>query len=75
VTDIHHLHAWSLVAGKTLITLHASLFLDIRPMKCWAGSSRPLPNAFISIIPPSRSKEPCADDQDHRDHAVGRSFS
>jgi len=25
VSDIHHLHAWSLVPGKTLITLHAQL--------------------------------------------------
>jgi cobalt-zinc-cadmium efflux system protein len=25
VQDIHHLHAWSLVPGKTLITLHAQL--------------------------------------------------
>jgi cobalt-zinc-cadmium efflux system protein len=71
VTDIHHLHAWSLVPGKTLITLHAQLVPGHTSDEVLARIKQTLAESFHIDHSTIQIEGACADDQDHRDHAVG----
>jgi cobalt-zinc-cadmium efflux system protein len=71
VTDIHHLHAWSLVPGKTLITLHAQLVPGHTSDEVLGRIKQTLAERFHIDHSTIQIEGACADDQDHRDHAVG----
>jgi cobalt-zinc-cadmium efflux system protein len=68
VCDIHHLHAWSLVPGKTLITLHAQLEAGHAPDAVLAEIKRTLAERFHIDHSTIQIESACADDEDHRDH-------
>ena len=69
VTDIHHLHAWSLVPGTTLITLHAQLATGHTSDEVLARIKQTLAERFHIDHSTIQIEGACADDQDHRDHA------
>jgi cobalt-zinc-cadmium efflux system protein len=69
VTDIHHLHAWSLVPGKTLITLHAQLAAGHTSDAVLARIKQTLAERFRIDHSTIQIEGACADDQDHRDDA------
>jgi cobalt-zinc-cadmium efflux system protein len=71
VSDIHHLHAWSLVPGKTLITLHAQLVPGHTSDAVLGRIKQTLAERFYIDHSTIQIEGACADDQDHRDHAVG----
>jgi cobalt-zinc-cadmium efflux system protein len=70
VADIHHLHAWSLVPGKTLITLHAQVAPDYTHDAVLARIKQALAERFHIDHSTIQIEGACADDQDHRDHAT-----
>jgi cobalt-zinc-cadmium efflux system protein len=67
VTDIHHLHAWSLVPGKPLITLHAKLLPGHTPDAVLAQMKQTLAERFQIDHSTIQIEGACADDEDHRD--------
>jgi cobalt-zinc-cadmium efflux system protein len=72
VSDIHHLHAWSLVPGKTLITLHAQVAPGHARDTVLALIKQTLAERFHIDHSTIQIEGDCADDQDHRDHAAHR---
>jgi cobalt-zinc-cadmium efflux system protein len=70
VADIHHLHAWSLVPGKTLITLHAQVTTGHAPDTVLARIKRTLAERFHIDHSTIQMEGACADDEDHRDHST-----
>lgn len=70
VTDIHHLHAWSLVPGKPLITLHARLLPGHTSDAVLARMKQTLAERFHIDHSTIQIEGACADDEDHRDHPV-----
>jgi len=71
VTDIHHLHAWSLVPGQTLITLHAQLAAGHTSDEVLARIKQTLAERFKIDHSTIQIEGACADDEDHRDHPGG----
>ena len=71
VTDIHHLHAWSLVPGTTLITLHAQLATGHTSDEVLARIKQTLAERFHIDHSTIQIEGACADDEDHRDHPGG----
>jgi cobalt-zinc-cadmium efflux system protein len=69
VADIHHLHAWALVPGKTLITLHAQVTAGHAPDTVLGRLKRALADRFQIDHSTIQIEGACADDEDHRDHA------
>jgi cobalt-zinc-cadmium efflux system protein len=67
VTDIHHLHAWSLVPGKPLITLHARLVPGYTSDAVLARMKQTLAERFHIDHSTIQIEGACADDEDHRD--------
>jgi cobalt-zinc-cadmium efflux system protein len=67
VCDIHHLHAWSLVPGKTLITLHAQLVPGHTSDAVLARMKQTLAERFHIDHSTIQIEGACADDEDHRD--------
>jgi cobalt-zinc-cadmium efflux system protein len=67
VTDIHHLHAWSLVPGKPLITLHARLAPGYTSDAVLARMKQTLAERFHIDHSTIQIEGACADDEDHRD--------
>ncbi len=67
VTDIHHLHAWSLVPGKPLITLHARLVPGHTSDAVLAQMKQTLAERFQIDHSTIQIEGACADDEDHRD--------
>lgn len=67
VTDIHHLHAWSLVPGKPLITLHARLGPGHTSDAVLARMKQTLAERFHIDHSTIQIEGACADDEDHRD--------
>lgn len=67
VTDIHHLHAWSLVPGKPLITLHARLLPGHTSDAVLARMKQTLAERFQIDHSTIQIEGACADDVDHRD--------
>ena len=72
VRDIHHLHAWSLVPGKTLITLHAQVETGRAPDAVLAEIKQTLAERFHIDHSTIQIESACADDEDHRDHPTRR---
>ncbi|MDB5393468.1 MAG: czcD2 [Rhodospirillales bacterium] len=70
VADIHHLHAWALVPGKTLITLHAQVAIGYEPDTVLARIKWALAERFHIDHSTIQMEGACADDEDHRDHSV-----
>ncbi len=69
VCDIHHLHAWSLVPGKPLITLHAQIAPGYAPDEVLGRIKRALAEGFHIDHSTIQMEGACADDEDHHDHA------
>jgi cobalt-zinc-cadmium efflux system protein len=67
VHDIHHLHAWSLVPGKTLITLHAQLIPGHTSDAVLARIKLTLAERFQIDHSTIQIEGACADDEDHCD--------
>ena len=67
VADIHHLHAWSLVPGKTLITLHAQVAPGHTHDDVLGRIKQMLAERFHIDHSTIQIEGACADDQDHRD--------
>jgi cobalt-zinc-cadmium efflux system protein len=70
VADIHHLHAWALVPGKTLITLHAQVTTGHAPDAVLARIKQTLAERFHIAHSTIQMEGACADDEDHRDHST-----
>jgi cobalt-zinc-cadmium efflux system protein len=70
VADIHHLHAWALVPGKTLITLHAQVSIGHAPDTVLARIKRALAERFHIDHSTIQMEGACADDEDHRDQSA-----
>jgi cobalt-zinc-cadmium efflux system protein len=68
VTNIHHLHAWSLVPGKPLITLHAQVTPGHTHDAVLGLIKQTLAERFHIDHSTIQIEGACADDQDHRDH-------
>jgi cobalt-zinc-cadmium efflux system protein len=75
VTDIHHLHAWSLVPGKPLITLHARLLPGHTSDAVLARMKQTLAERFHIDHSTIQIEGACADDEDHRDGPGGAAHS
>jgi cobalt-zinc-cadmium efflux system protein len=82
VTDIHHLHAWSLVPGKPLITFHARLLPGHTSDAVLARMKQTLAERFQIDHSTIQIEGACADAEDHcedpsagahpHDHGHGR---
>lgn len=72
VRDIHHLHAWALVPGKTLITLHAQVAAGHASDAVLARIKRTLAESFHIDHSTIQMEGACADDADHCDEPVQR---
>jgi len=76
VTDIHHLHAWSLVPGKPLITLHARLLSGHTSDAVLARMKQTLAERFQIDHSTIQIEGACADAEDHcEDPSAGASHS
>jgi cobalt-zinc-cadmium efflux system protein len=67
VADIHHLHAWSLVPGKPLITLHARVAPGHAPDAVLGRLKHELAERFHINHSTIQMESACADDEDHED--------
>ena len=76
VADIHHLHAWSLVPGKPLITLHARVEAGHEPDDVLARIKQALTDRFAIDHSTIQMEKSCPDPteghgHDGHDHAHG----
>jgi cobalt-zinc-cadmium efflux system protein len=67
VTNVHHLHVWSLAPGKPLITLHACVGREQDPDEALARIKRALIERFQIAHSTIQMERICPDP--HRDHA------
>ncbi len=72
VADIHHLHAWSLVPGKPLITLHAQVAAGYAPDAVLGRLKQALAERFHIDHSTIQMEGACADHAVH-DHSPGLS--
>ncbi len=67
VSDIHHLHAWSLSPGKPLITLHAQVTAGTAPDDVLRRIKQMLSGRFHIDHSTIQMESACADHETHRD--------
>jgi cobalt-zinc-cadmium efflux system protein len=67
VADIHHLHAWALVPGKPLITLHARVAVGHEPDLVLARIKQALCDRFQIDHSTIQMERSCPDPQEHHD--------
>jgi len=69
VADVHHVHVWSLMPGKPLITLHARAVAGHAHDSVLADIKAALAERFHITHSTVQLEGPCADDEDHRDRS------
>jgi cobalt-zinc-cadmium efflux system protein len=69
VADVHHVHIWSLMPGKPLITLHARAVSGYAHDNVLANIKGALAERFHITHSTVQLEGACADDEDHRDRA------
>ena len=71
VADIHHLHAWSLVPGKPLITLHARVEVGYEPDDVLAQIKQALTVRYGIDHSTIQMERSCPDPVEHHDDGHG----
>ena len=71
VADIHHLHAWSLVPGKSLITLHARVEVGHEPDDVLARIKQALVARYGIDHSTIQMERSCPDPVEHHDDGHG----
>jgi cobalt-zinc-cadmium efflux system protein len=71
VADIHHLHAWSLVPGKPLITLHARVEIGHEPDEVLARIKQELVARYGIDHSTIQMERSCPDPVEHHDDGHG----
>jgi cobalt-zinc-cadmium efflux system protein len=69
VADVHHVHVWSLMPGKALITLHARTQPGHLHDTVLARIKTALADGFHITHSTVQLEGACADEEDHSDHA------
>jgi cobalt-zinc-cadmium efflux system protein len=69
VADVHHVHVWSLMPGKPLITLHARAVSGYAHDSVLAQIKAALAERFHITHSTVQLEGACADDENHRDRA------